>query len=71
MRAARGRVWKSGRTWRYEVRIGNRLIFEDNTGSWAPILRDALFDVAVANRVVGAGHTFEKTYDRLVEEVRG
>lgn len=69
MRLARGRVFKRNKTWHYEVRIGRRLIFEDNTGAWRPVFDGCYFDVAVANRVLGAGHHFEKTYDELVGRV--
>lgn len=65
---ARGRVWKQGRTWFYEVSVAGRVVFADNTGHWAPVLRACNNDVLVADRVVNSGHGFQKTYPELVEE---
>lgn len=65
---SRGRVFKKGRTWYYEVSVGAKVVFRDNTGSWTRILKEANFDVAVANRVLGSGHEFAKSFDQLVQE---
>lgn len=68
MHAVRGRVYKLGRTWHYEVRVGDMVVFADNTRAWEPVLAGCIGDVFVARRVVGAGHTFVKSWPELVEE---
>lgn len=69
MKTVKGRVFKRGKTWYYEVRVGTKRVFADNTGSWRPVFDGCHFDVAVARRVVGAGHDFAKSYDELVGEL--
>lgn len=67
---ARGRVWRQGRTWFYEVRVGDRVVFADNTNDFRRILDDCNRDVVVADRVVRSGHGFRRTCDELVGRAR-
>lgn len=62
----RARVWKSGRTWYYEVFEGDRVLVSDNTNDWRVILNEADECVRAFARVRRTGHTFGKTWSELV-----
>lgn len=74
--AIRGRVWsvpdlpRGRRTWHYEVTVGDVVVLEDNTGAFAPMIRDCNRDVMVARRVIGAGHRLRPYADLVAKAGR-
>lgn len=65
----RGRVYKVGRVWVYQVKVNGVTVLTDNAIDWRLIFDRCLFDVAAARRVVLAGHVL-RPYADLVEEAR-
>lgn len=66
MSAVRGRVWKHGRTWYYEVAVCGVVVMADNTNDFRKILDACCLDVAAVRRIVAAGHRLERSWDELV-----
>lgn len=67
---ARGRVFKRGETWFYEVSVGDRVVLADNTNDFRRMLDDCNLDVVVADRIVRSGHGFRRTWAELVDKSR-
>ena len=67
MSAARGRVWKVGRPWHYEVRAGSRVVIADNANDWAIILHDCTRATAAVAVVLSHGHRL-RSWSSLVEK---
>lgn len=56
-RKPRGKHRSTGLTWHYEVvRPDGKVVLYDNTGSFEPILKDALIRVEALRHMVIAGH---------------
>jgi len=67
MSGVRGRVFKRGKTWHYEVSDGKKIVMRDNTGSFRPVLDACFADVRAVKRVLSSGHKFKRSCDEIVE----
>ena len=64
---SKGRVTKVGDTWFYTVTDGSKFVFADNANDWRKVFDVCYFDVAVARRVLNAGHTFKRSWAQVVD----
>lgn len=64
---ARGRVFKRGNTWRYEVLVGGKVVSADNTSHWRTIFDGCNEAVWAFDRALWTGHKIAKTWDELVD----
>ena len=64
---ARGRVWRNGKTWYCEGRVGDLVVYTDNTNHWRTIFDGCNEAVAAFSFVVAAGHGITDSYDELVD----
>lgn len=65
----RARLWKGPTGWNYQVFVDGRVVFADNCVIYDKTMSAARRDVAVARRVVNAGHKFAHTWAELVAAV--
>lgn len=55
-RQVRGKVWKSGSAWFYEVLLPDgAIILQDNTGNWKSMYRAAAIRVETVRHMIIAG----------------
>lgn len=67
-RYARGRVFKVGDTWHYEVLVGGRVVNADNTNHWRTIFDGCFESAAAFDAVLATGHRLkDKTWREVVD----
>jgi hypothetical protein len=71
MNYAHGHVYRVGRQWYYEARVGGVTFLRDDVNSWPRAFELCMRDVAALNRIYGAGHHLKHSYAHLVERARG
>lgn len=67
-RYARGRVFKRGGTWHYEVIVRGRVVHADNTDHWRTMFDDCFESAAAFDHVLSTGHRLkDKTWAAVVD----
>lgn len=65
---ARGRVFKIGETWHYEVIANGRVVNADNTNHWRSMFDGCLESTAAFDHVLFTGHRLkDKTWAAVVD----
>lgn len=66
--SARGRIWKSGSWWRYEVQdIHGTIVLADSCSDWKKLLHQIQTDIAAVRVIESAGHRL-KQYENLTTD---